>query len=223
MQALFIVTNFYYTTESDWDLLLHFLLFVVVRMMCVSQGYTALHLASIHGHQDVVQTLINTHSESVDLCHLSTLKNPNVLLSEMQSVMFHWSWWPWWVQLCCWIFNPLFLFCHCFRCFNDNRSAHDNEREANDDANSSLRKDPNGVLKVAASHPIMRLCRRENDITINNYKWTLLNNLITLMLCLDSQRAHVIHVLCVYHSDDLKVENLLWLISSKLHFLFGNP
>lgn len=31
------------------------------------QGYTALHLASIHGHQHVVHALINTYSESVYL------------------------------------------------------------------------------------------------------------------------------------------------------------
>lgn len=36
------------------------------------QGYTALHLASIHGHQHVVHALINTYSESV------YLKKPDV-------------------------------------------------------------------------------------------------------------------------------------------------
>ncbi|XP_069580478.1 ankyrin repeat domain-containing protein SOWAHA [Brachyistius frenatus] len=33
----------------------------------IRSGYTALHLASIHGHQDVVQTLINTHNAKTSL------------------------------------------------------------------------------------------------------------------------------------------------------------
>lgn len=38
--------------------------------VCVCfQGYTALHLASIHGHEHVVQALINTYSESLSFRH----------------------------------------------------------------------------------------------------------------------------------------------------------
>ncbi|XP_068996113.1 ankyrin repeat domain-containing protein SOWAHA-like [Embiotoca jacksoni] len=38
----------------------------------IRSGYTALHLASIHGHQDVVQTLINTHKSDGEGSFLST-------------------------------------------------------------------------------------------------------------------------------------------------------
>lgn len=39
--------------------------FACVRACVCPQGYTALHLASIHGHQNVVHALINTHSKFV--------------------------------------------------------------------------------------------------------------------------------------------------------------
>lgn len=35
------------------------------------QGYTALHLASIHGHQRLVHALIHLHSESDQLTRVS--------------------------------------------------------------------------------------------------------------------------------------------------------
>ncbi|MEQ2241328.1 hypothetical protein ILYODFUR_024203 [Ilyodon furcidens] len=31
------------------------------------QGYTALHLASIHGHQDIIQTLISTYNAKINI------------------------------------------------------------------------------------------------------------------------------------------------------------
>lgn len=41
---------------------------VCSHFSCVClQGYTALHLASIHGHQHLVRNLVNTYSESVHL------------------------------------------------------------------------------------------------------------------------------------------------------------